>query len=255
MMGPVRASSLAARSAVRAFTSAARTLSSSCASRRAPMMVEVTPGWRVDPGQRDARDRGLVRLGDGLQLVDERVGLLVEEGIDERAAIGPACRPFLRGVLAAEHAALERRPRRDAEAQLARHRHQLLLDGALEQRVLDLQADERRPAAEPRDDVGLGDLPRRRVGDAEVADLARAHEIVERGHRLLDRRVRVPVVQPVEIDVVGLQAAQRLLAGGDDRLAARAAAVRIARIEVAAELGGDDEAVALRAVCGRCDRR
>ena len=113
-------------------------------------------------------------------------------------------------VLAAEHAALERRPRRDAEAELARHRHQLLLDGALEQRVLDLQPDERRPAAEARDHVGLGDLPRRRVRNAEVAHLARAHEVLERRHRLLDRRVHVPVVQPVEVDVVGLQAPQRL---------------------------------------------
>ena len=58
----------------------------------------------------------------------------------------------------------------------------------------------------------LRHLPRRRVGEADVADLARAHQIVERAHRLLDGRVRVPGVHPVEIDVVGLQAAQRLLA-------------------------------------------
>ena len=80
----------------------------------------------------------------------------------------------------------------------------------------------------------LNRLPR-----AEDAD-----EILERRHRLLDRRVRVPVVEPVKVDVVGLQAPQRVLAGRDDGLAARAAAVRVAGIQVAAELGGDDEAVA-----------
>ena len=89
-----------------------------------------------------------------------------------------------------------------------------------------------------------GHLPRRRVGEADVADLAGAHEVVERAHRLLDRRVLVPGVHPVEVDVVGLQPAQRLLAAGRERLAAGAAAVRIAREEVARELGGDDDAVA-----------
>ena len=65
-----------------------------------------------------------------------------------RAAIGLVLAGVLARVLAAEHAALQRRPGRDAEAQLARHGDELALDGALEQRVLDLQRDERRPAAE-----------------------------------------------------------------------------------------------------------
>src|SRR3954462_2081532 len=54
-------------------------------------------------------------------------------------------------------------------------------------------------------------------------------------------------MQPVQVDVVGLQAPQRLLAGGDDRLAARPAAVRISQVQVSAELGRDDETVA---ACG-----
>ena len=36
---------------------------------------------RLNPGQRDARDRALMRLGDDLQLVHDRVGLLSEEGV------------------------------------------------------------------------------------------------------------------------------------------------------------------------------
>jgi hypothetical protein len=57
--------------------------------------------------------------------------------------------------------------------------------------------------------------------------------------------MHIPVVQPVQVDVVGLQAAQRLLAGGDDRLAARTATVGIPGIQVAAELGGKHQPVAL----------
>ncbi len=96
-----------------------------------------------------------------------------------------------------------------------------------------------------RDHIGLGDLPCRRIGHADVAYLAGADEVVEGGQGLLDRRVDVPVMQPVEVDVIGPQPAQRVLAGGDDRLAPRASAVRIAGIEIAAELRGDDQAIAL----------
>jgi hypothetical protein len=58
-------------------------------------------------------------------------------------------------------------------------------------------------------------------------------------------------VQPVQVDVVRLQAAQRVLTGVDDGLAARAATVRIAGIQVAAELGRDDEPVAPGAVASQ----
>jgi len=51
-------------------------------------------------------------------------------------------------------------------------------------------------------------------------------------------------MQPVEVDVVGLQAAERLLARRHDGLTVGAAAVRVARVQVAAELGGQDEPVA-----------
>src|SRR6185369_14353791 len=50
------------------------------------------------------------------------------------------------------------------------------------------------------------------------------------------------------IDVIGLEPPERLLAGGRQRLAARATTVRIAGIEVAEELRGDDDAIAARAI-------
>ena len=47
----------------------------------------------------------------------------------------------------------------------------------------------------------------------DVADLSRSDEAVERGHALLDRRVVVPVVQLVEVDVVRTQPTQTGLEG------------------------------------------
>src|SRR5229473_1672508 len=54
-----------------------------------------------------------------------------------------------------------------------------------------------------------------------------ASAIFQRGHRLLDRCVYVPVMQPVQVDVVRLQAAQRVFARSNDRLPARSAAVGV----------------------------
>src|SRR6266850_571365 len=116
--------------------------------------------------------------------------------------LSSSCASLRAPVLAAQRSALQRRPRGDAEPELARHRHELLFDGALEKGVLDLETDECGPAAEARRHVRLGDLPGGRVRDAEVADLSCAHEAIEGGHGLFDRRVNVPVVKPVQVDVV-----------------------------------------------------
>src|SRR5262249_8201175 len=151
-------------------------------------------------------------------------------------------------VLAAERAAAQGAPGRDAEAELLRHRNELALDGPLKERVLDLERHERSPPAELRHRLRLRALPRGRVAEPEVADLPLLDERVERAHRLVDRGGPVPGVHPVEIDVIGAQPAERLLALCDDGLAVRAAAVRVAQEHVRHELRRDDEAIALLAV-------
>jgi hypothetical protein len=70
------------------------------------------------------------------------------------------------------------------------------------------------------------------------------NEIIERLHGLLDGRIAVPGVHPVEVDVVRLQTAQGLLERSDDGLAAGAAGVGIAGVERGHELGGEHHAVA-----------
>src|SRR2546425_666832 len=107
-------------------------------------------GGEAIPHTRHARARALVRLGDDVQLVLDRVGLLGEDGVSDEAAIWLDLAGVVSRVFAAEYATLEGRPRRNADAELASHRHELLLDGPLEQRVFDLQPDERGPATEAR---------------------------------------------------------------------------------------------------------
>ena len=100
---------------------------------------------------------------------------------------------------------------------LGEHRPQRGLElGPLHEVVVGLQRDvggqallrgDRQRRLEPR---------RREVGRPDLPHLARAHEPVERGEGLLLRGVRVVLVCPVEVDAVGLQAAQRLVGGGGD---------------------------------------
>jgi hypothetical protein len=54
-------------------------------------------------------------------------------------------------------------------------------------------------------------VPAREVGHADVAQLAGAHQVVERRQRFLDRRAGVEAVQLEQVDVVGAQALQRLV--------------------------------------------
>ena len=54
----------------------------------------------------------------------------------------------------------------------------------------------------------LRDLPRSCIGEADVAHLGGLDEVVESAHGLLDWREAVPIMEVVQIDVVGLQGAQ-----------------------------------------------
>jgi len=67
-------------------------------------------------------------------------------------------------------------------------------------------------------------FPGGRVGETEVTDFALAHQIVQSAHGFLDGGQRVPGVHPVEIDVIGPEAPQGLLAGRDDGFALGSAA-------------------------------
>src|SRR5713101_8853642 len=81
------------------------------------------------------------------------------------------------------------------------------------------------------------------VRAADVAGLARAHNVVERAQRLVHRRLRVWMMDLVEVDEIGAEPAERALDGVQDVLA-RGAAVPWLGAHGAGALGRDHEVVA-----------
>jgi hypothetical protein len=73
--------------------------------------------------------------------------------------------------------------------------------------------------------------------------IARRPAVLSTRSVVLQRRETVPVVHPRHVDVVGLQAPQRLLDLIDHGLATGAAAVEVADVQVPAELRSQDKAV------------
>ena len=103
----------------------------------------------------------------------------------------------------------------------------------------------------------LADRVGRRLGEPEVADLALRDELAHRADRLLDRDIGVDAVQVVEVDVVEAQALERALdraltfSGVPSLLDRRRVGVHVA---LDAELGGEDERVAVAALERRAEQ-
>jgi hypothetical protein len=74
------------------------------------------------------------------------------------------------------------------------------------------------------------------------------NEVVEGAQRLVHRHVGVEAVHVVQVDVVGLQVAEAVLALLDDVAAAHAAAVGVIRVGREEDLRRDDEPVAVAAL-------
>ena len=91
--------------------------------------------------------------------------------------------------------------------------------------------------------------PGREVRGAHGADLARAHEAVERLERVLERDVRVGRVELVEVDVVDPEAAQARVAGGADPVRLQPGPAGVA--DGHADLRGQDHLVAAALQPGR----
>ena len=116
---------------------------------------------------------------------------------------------------------------------------------AVEQVVVVLHGDEAGPAVQVGDVLGLGELPGVHRGGAEVAGLAGPDHVVQRLHRLLDRRVVVPAVDLVEVDVVDAEPGQRGVDLAHDRDPGQPGPVGPGS-HPAVHLGRDDHLVARR---------
>src|SRR5439155_26921724 len=90
----------------------------------------------------------------------------------------------------------------------------------------------------------LDQLPCGEVGAADVARLPGPDDVVERAHRLFDRRADIREVDLVEVDVVRAEAPQARFDRVVD-VASRCAAMQRAFARRSGELRGDDDVLAL----------
>jgi hypothetical protein len=144
---------------------------------------------------------------------------------------------------AGEHSLPERPPDEDAHPVTLRDRQHLAFDAAAEDRIGRLIRAEPFQAAPLGDPLGFDDVGRGHRGRADRADFPAVDQVRERGKRFLDVGGRVRPVDLIEVDPVGLQAAQRVLDRGHDPAPRGSLVVGIVACR-AAELGREDNAAA-----------
>ena len=145
----------------------------------------------------------------------------------------------LRGEGAREEAATERAIREEADSALLGEREHAVDDVLIRpQRQFALHARHRMHG------IGGHDLLDARLGQSEVADLARADQLGHGAPCLLDRHLRIHAVQLVEIDRVDAEPAQRCIARSADMLGRAVAPIRGGVDGDEADLRRDDDAVA-----------
>ena len=149
--------------------------------------------------------------------------------IDKLGDVGEAAvARAVAGVAPGEEASGEGRPGGNADVESAAHGDDITLGGALQQGVFDLGADEGCPPVKLGERVGAGNDPSGKVGEANVEDLSGTNEIVERTHHFIDWRKCIESMDPVEIQVIGVETLEAGFKGADEVLAMVAASVGIA---------------------------
>ena len=205
-------------------------------------------GMADHEGQRhlDQRDAGLVgQAAEGVGRVE--LGLVL--GQRQVVAVGDhlgAARAEVVGALAplaGQPAAGERAPRDHAHAVAPAHRQQLGLHTAVQQRVRRLLAHEALAPPLLGHPLRLHHLAGREGRAADVADLARAHEVGERAEGLVDVGVDLRAMDLVEVDPVRAEPAQAVVHLAHDP-AARVAELVGVVAHLAVELGGQHDVVA-----------
>ena len=212
---------------------------------RAPRSALVTPGWAMV----NAIARWVIgspaSLGERDELFDDVEAALVGEVVDHVGAAQVVV--LVLAYAAGEQALAERAPDQGAHAEALGGGQYLALDAAVEDGVDRLLGVESREAAPLGDPLGLDDVGGVGLRRADRADLAAADQVGQCGEGLLDVGAGVGAVELVEVDVVGLQATQRVLHGGDDPAPRGALLVRVlagrAAEHRAAELGGEHDLV------------
>ncbi len=141
----------------------------------------------------------------------------------QAAALGPG---LAAADLAGEPPPAERAPDECADALIETERHQFPFVIAADQRIIDLVGDVARISVAVGGGEGFHQLPAGKIGNADIAQLARAHERVEGRQHLFDGRSGIEGVQLQQVDIVGSEPFQRLFHTADQARARRACGVR-----------------------------
>ena len=204
---------------------------------RGPTIGAVTPSWCSSHASATA-------AGSSPSSRAVRLPLLELRASPSRSAAAPSGAGRVRRARhPAEHPAGERAPRDHAEAVAAARRQHFELDRARHQVVQALLAHQPEEVARAGGLVRLRDVPAGEVAAPDVDDLALLDERLHRLPHLVPRRGPVDVVHLVEVDVVGLQAAQAGVARGADVTRGEAAVVRPLRHR-SVDLGGEHDLLA-----------
>src|SRR5690606_11956569 len=179
-----------------------------------------------DPGDRHLREALAAAPGDPVERAYVGDVLLVQELLPQRLALrGATVLGDALEVLVGQHSLRQRREDDGADAQLAeRFEEPVLLHPAVDHGIARLV-----------DEAGRAELlqDRHRLtgalgvvgGNPDIERAAGTHDVVERDHRLFERRIRVEAVGVEDIDIVESHALQALVAAGDQILAAAPFAV------------------------------
>ena len=187
--GSALTSSRVASSSAASVTSAAAMLSSSCSIVRAPTITVVTKGWcssqaRAIRATETPCASAIGRMAS-MQAKARSLSTGGKSKVTRREPSGPL--PS-RSYLPRQQPAGERAPDHQPDPLVLQQRRDLALEVAAGDGVVGLQRGEARPAVAVGDAERLHDLPGRPVRAADIADMALAHEVLERAHGLLDRR-------------------------------------------------------------------
>src|SRR6202166_1638809 len=144
----------------------------------------------------------------------------------------------------------ERTPRKYANALGLAERHHLSFFFAIEQVVVILHGNESRPPVAVRKIQRLRELPRVHGRRSDIAHLAGLYYVVQRLERFFDRRLVIPAVDLIQVDVVGSETAQALLEFIKDFLPRKALTIRLVAHE-GMHLGRDDYGLA----AGMCAKK
>ena len=137
---------------------------------------------------------------------------------------GHRCPPV--GVpISGKKPARQRAPRNQSNTLVKTQRDHFPLFFAVDQVVVILHGDKALPAVFLGQVQGLGKLPGGHAAGPQVTHLAALNQRIKRLQGFLNRRVKVPAVDLVQVDVVHVEPSQGILARLDNVSAAQATAV------------------------------